>query len=300
MKRSRIIPRLKKGCVVNMQSANKKSRCFAMLRMMTHAVILRIHSLVMLVVCAGFCLSVAKAQINAQDANSQKARAALDAMVQAMGGDRWLNLQNSYVEGRTSGFYQGKPTGMIGDFSSWHVFPDKDRIELTKKRDVVDIFTGNEAWEITYRGKRALPADQRDEFIRRRDHSVEVAVRVWMKDPNTILLFDGQSLAERHLADQVTLISSSNDSITIQMDAETHLPLRRTFQWRDPVYKDKNEDVEEYDNYQTVDGIPTAFAITRFHNGDMTSQRFVYKAGYNVQLPPNAFDVDATAAKIKK
>jgi hypothetical protein len=235
-----------------------------------------------------------------QDANAKKAHAALDAMVQALGGDRWLNLQNSYVEGRTSGFYQGKPTGEIGDFYLWHVFPDKDRVELSKKRDVVDIFLGGEGWEITYRGKRSLPADQKDEFLRRRDHSIEVAIKVWMKDPGTIYLFDGQSLAERHLADQVTLISSSNDSITIQMDAQTHLPLRRTFQWRDPLYKDKNEEVEEYDNYQPIDGIPTPFAITRFHNGDMTNQRFIYKAAYNVPLPPNAFDVDATAAKIKK
>lgn len=237
---------------------------------------------------------------NAQDANTKKARAALDAMVQALGGDRWLNLQNSYIEGRTSGFYQGKPTGAIGDFYSWHVFPDKDRVELTKKRNVVDIFTGNEAWEITYRGKRAIPKDEQDGFFRRRDHSIEVAVKVWMKDPKTILLWDGQSLAERHLADQVTLISSSNDSITIQMDAETHLPLRRTFEWRDPLYKDKNEEAEEYDDYHTVDGIPTPFTISRFHNGDETSLRFVYKAAYNVPLPPNAFDVDATTAKIKK
>jgi len=251
-------------------------------------------------ICLVLLAQPLRAQNNTQDANTKKARAALDAMIQALGGDRWLNIQNTYLEGRTSGFYQGKPTGAIGDFFSWHVPPDKDRIELTKKRDVVDIFTGNEGWEITYRGKRPLPKDQVDEYLRRRDHSIETAIKVWLKDPNTILLFDGQSLAERHLADQVTLISGSNDSITIKMDAETHLPLSRTFQWRDPLYKDKNEEVEEYDNYQTIDGLPTPFAITRFHNGDMTSQRFIYKASYNVQLPQNAFDVEATVTKIKK
>ena len=41
------------------------------------------------------------------------------------------------------------------------------------------------------------------------------------------------------------------------MDAQTHLPLRRSFEWRDPVYKDKNTDAEEYDDYHTVDGFPT-------------------------------------------
>jgi hypothetical protein len=251
----------------------------------------------LLPICAGTSFAQSS---SAQDAGAKKAHDLLNAMVQALGGDRWLNLQNSYIEGRTSGFYQGKPTGMIGDFYWWHVFPDQDRVDLSKKHDVVEIFQNKQGWEITYRGKRPLPQDQVDEFVRRRDHSIETAVRVWMKDPNTIYLYEGKALSERHLADQVTLISSTNDSITIQMDADTHLPLRRTFQWRDPVYKDKNEEVEEYDDYHTIDGIPTPFTITRFHNGDETNQRYVYKAAYNVALPPDAFNVDALTAKIKK
>jgi hypothetical protein len=32
----------------------------------------------------------------------------------------------------------------------------------------------------------------------------------------------------------------------------------------------------------------------------MVSQRYLYRAGYNVELPPGAFDIDATAAKVKK
>ncbi len=139
-----------------------------------------------------------------------------------------------------------------------------------------------------------------DDYIRRRDHSIETAVRVWLKDPKTILLYGGQNLVERHLADQVTLINAQNDSITIQMDAQSHLPLRRSWQWRDPLYKDKNTDGEEYDDYHDIEGIQTPFAISRFHNDDMTNQRFLYRAAYNVQLPPDAFDANKAAAKIKK
>jgi hypothetical protein len=233
-------------------------------------------------------------------ANEQKARATLAAMVQALGGDRWLTLKDETYEGRTSSFYQGKPTGGISDFFDYRRSPDQERIELGKKRDVVEFFLGTEGWEVTYRGKKALPQEQVDDFIRRRDHSVGTAVRVWLKAPGTIVIYDKQSLVERHLADQVTLISAANDSITIETDAQTHLPIRRTFQWRDPLYKDKNEEAEEYDDYHTVNGIPTAFTITRFHNGDMTNQRYLYRAAYNSNFPDNMFDVDATAAKIKK
>jgi hypothetical protein len=233
-------------------------------------------------------------------ANDQKARAILDQMVAALGGQRWLTLQNSTLVGRTSGFYQGKPTGDISDYTQITQYPGQTRIEIGKKRNVVEIFTGNEGWEVTYRGKGRIPADQVADFVRRRDHSIEIAVRVWLKDPKTILIYGGQQMVERHLADQVILINAENDSIEIETDVQSHLPLRRSWQWRDPVYKDKNTDAEEYDDYHVIDGIPTPFDVTRYHNGDMTNQRFLYRAAYDTALPPETFDPDATAAKIKK
>lgn len=234
------------------------------------------------------------------DDNSQNARAKLQAMLTALGGPRWLSLQNTYTYGRTSGFYQGKPTGEISDYYSWRTPSGQVRLEGGKKHDDIEIFTGNDCWEATYQGKKALPKDLCEDFLRRRDHSIDVALRVWLNDSRTILIDDGQSLSERHLTDEVTLINAANDSITIQMDAETHLPRSCTFQWRDPIYHDKDTDREEYDNYHIVDGFPTPFSITRFHNGDISNQRYLYKAGYNVPLPSDAFNIDASAARVKK
>jgi hypothetical protein len=253
--------------------------------------------------------STASAPTNAaQDASTEKARAALEAMVQALGGDRWLGLENTYTTGRIAAFYQGKPTGATVQYWDWRS-PTEERLDLDEKmhdrQKWVQIFTPTQCWEITFRGKKTMQkgpmeSDPCAEAIRRHTHSIEVAVKQWMKDPTTVLLYEGQSLAERHLAIQVTMINSTNDSITLQMDAATHLPLRRTYYWRDPEYKDKNEEVEEYDDYHNVDGLPTPFAITRFHNGDMTLQRFVFKAAINAPLPEDGFDADAIAAKISK
>lgn len=245
------------------------------------------------------CASFAQDAQNT-DANAQKARAKLQAMLAALGAQQWLSLQNIYIYGRASGFYQGKPTGEIYDFYEWRTPSGQVRVEAGKKHDDIEIFTGNDCWEATYRGKKTLPKDICGDFLRRRDHSIDAALRVWMNDPRTVFIDEGQTLSERHLTDQITLINADNDSISIQMDAETHLPRSRTFQWRDPVYQDKNTEREEYDNYHLIDGFQTAFSITRFHNGDMTSQRYVYKAGYNVPLPPDAFNIDAVAKHVKK
>jgi hypothetical protein len=76
--------------------------------------------------------------------------------------------------------------------------------------------------------------------------------------------------------------------------------MRRSFEWRDPVYHDKNTDAEEYDDYHVMDGIPTPFSITRFKNDDMFRQYYIDHAEYNRQLPADFWNPDAAAARIKK
>jgi hypothetical protein len=232
--------------------------------------------------------------------NAKKARVALDAMVQALGGPAWLNMKNQMRQGHLAAFFHGKPDTGTTKFWEFHSWPDHDRIEYTVHRDVVQFYLGRVGWEVTYKGKAPLPQEQVDDYLRRRDHSIETAIKVWLNDPKTILVYEGQRLAERHLADQVTLISAQNEAVTILMDAQTHLPLRRTFEWRDPLYKDKNLDAEEYDDYHLVDGIPTPFTITRFKNDDMTRQQFLDRVTYNQDLPADFWSVDDAARRIKK
>jgi len=230
--------------------------------------------------------------------NAHQARAALDTMVQALGGAAWLNLKTQTREGHVAAFFQGKPSGGTTLYFEFHAWPDHDRIEYTKHRDVEQFYNGRQGWEVTFRGKKPLPQEQVDDFLRRRDHSIETVIKLWLNDPRTILIYEGQHLAARHLAEQVTLISAENEAVTILMDVQTHLPLRRTFQWRDPVYKDKNLDAEEYDDYHT--GFPTPFTTTRFKNDEMVSQRFLDRAAYNQNLDAEFWNPDAAAHRIKK
>src|SRR3984885_14530037 len=86
--------------------------------------------------------------IGAQDqdamANQKKARATLDAMVAALGGQRGLSLVSTMQQGRTSGFYQGKPTGATSEFYEIQKFPDQVRIEMGKKHREFEIISGDQ------------------------------------------------------------------------------------------------------------------------------------------------------------
>jgi hypothetical protein len=234
--------------------------------------------------------SAQQATTTAPDPGDPRGRVLLQQMVTALGGNAWLDIKDSVTEGRTAAFYLGAPTEQIMPFVQLHRAPDEDRIELTKKRDVLEIFTPTEGVEITYKGRQYLAKEQVESMLRRRKHSVEAVARVWMKDPSATIFYMGTSIVGRRQADRVRIVNAQNDNVTLELDTETHLPLRRTFRWRNATYKDFDEDSEEYDAYQPVQGFQTAFNVTRYHNDDMVEQRYIVSVQYNVGLPDSLFE----------
>ena len=264
---------------------------------------LKVLGVALMAALLGTSLAAQSTTQQAEDSAAKNARQAhdvLDVMVQALGGQAWLDIKNRTEHGHVAGFFHGQPDVGTTEIIEFHAWPDKDRIDVTKKRDYLQYFLERQGWEVTYRGKKAIPAEQLDDYLRRRDHSIETAVKIWLKDPKTILVYEGQHLAERHLADQVTLISPENEAITILVDVQTHLPLRRSFQWRDPLYHDKNTDYEEYDDYHIMGGFMTPLRISRGKNDEMVRQFYVDWVKYNQDFAPDFWSVDAAEHRIKK
>ena len=55
-------------------------------------------------------------------------------------------------EGRGYSFSQGKPYSLGTVYWLFWKSPDKQRVEVTKQRDIVTINDGDEGYEVTYRG----------------------------------------------------------------------------------------------------------------------------------------------------
>jgi hypothetical protein len=227
------------------------------------------------------------------DPTSAKARQLLDQMVAALGGQAWLTYQTMEQQGRSYSFYHGKPTSETTLFWRFYQYPDKERRELTKQRDVIYIYNGGKGYERTFKGTAADEEKSVQEVVRRSRHSLEVVVREWLKDPKTILFYDGQSVADQQLVDVVTLLSKDNDQVSIGIDVHTHLPISRRYSWRDE-YRYKIEDETVYGNYRKVQGIETPYTITNYRDGEMTGQSFLTHAEYNPAFAPGFFDAAVT------
>lgn len=226
--------------------------------------------------------------------NAHKARALLDEMVQALGGQAYLNIQDISQEGRTYSFHLGVPEGVGVPFWRFYVFPDKDRVELTKKRDWTLIYRGDQGFETTYQGTRSLDPKQLNDYVRRRQYSLDWVIRKWLNEPGIALFYEGSAVAAEKEAQQVTIMDAQNQAVTIYIDSRTHLPIKKSFSWRDPTDKQRNVEEEIFDNYRPVQGIMTPFDITRSYNGDMSSQRFLTSVTYNKGLADSTFAASVT------
>jgi hypothetical protein len=226
---------------------------------------------------------------NSQDANARKARQILDQMIQALGGQAYMSIQDMSQEGRGYSFYQGKPDSLGTVFWLFWKFPDKQRVELTKQRDIITINNGDDGYDVTYRGTALEDKEQLQTYNRYRKHSLENVLRVWLTKPNVALFYDGTAVAEQKATDSVTVMDG-DDSVTIFVDRYTHLPVKKTFTWRDPNDRLRNEEAEIYDAFRPEQGVMTPHVTMRSRNGETTSQRFITSVKYNAGLADSMFD----------
>ena len=252
------------------------------------------------------------------DQSGQRGRKLLDEMIAAMGGDTWLHRTTWVEYGKSSAFYKGTPNPDVSGFEEYnrarpfgrrvviitespHILAQMFGIpSVGNARDVAVVYTPKDAFLVDYKGKTELPKDELEDYLRRQKYTLDVLVQQWARQPGVLIMDEGTDLVGRRLADKISILTAENQTAVLDLDESTHLPLSTTVQYRDPLYKDMDTDVEQFDNYQTIQGIATPLTITRLHNGDIVSQRFLTRVEYNRPLPDALFDPDLPLQKVKK
>ncbi|HTZ96090.1 MAG TPA: hypothetical protein VMB18_06820 [Terriglobales bacterium] len=232
--------------------------------------------------------------VPADQENANKARLLINQAIEALGGDAYLNIQDIKQEGRTYSLHNGEAEGTGILFWRFYKYPDKERIELTKQRDVVYIYRGDEGFEITFKGTRAEDAKTLQDYNRRRRYALDYVLREWLKEPGIALFYEGPTVAAQKDAQQVTIMDAKNDAVTLYFDSNTHLPIKKSYSWRDPTDKERNVEEEIFDAYRPVQGIMTPFSVSRYYNGAMANQRFLHAVSYNQGLSDSLFEASIT------
>ena len=237
----------------------------------------------------------------------QRGKRVVDECVQALGGDRYLSMENRVESGRVYSFYREKLTGLSiariythydsGVIDTAHQLAQHERDNYDKKEDYGTLFTDKEAWDITYRGARPLP-DER--FSRYKDTTLRdifYILRVRLHEPGWIYESKGADVIENAAVEIVDLTDADNRTTTVYFDRITKLPVRQVFYRRDPVTKDRNEEVTHFTKYRETGGIEWPYAVERDRNGEKIYE--IFSASVEVNDPKVAADLFALPSAIK-
>ncbi len=214
----------------------------------------------------------------------QRGKRVIDECVQALGGDNFRNMQTRVESGRAYSFYREKLSGLAiatiythydsGVTDTAHNLAQHERDNYDKKQDYGTLFTDTDAFDITYRGARPLPADR---FARYKDTTLRdifYILRVRLHEPGWIIESKGADVIENRPVEIVDLTDSDNVTTTVYFDQTNKVPLRQVFYRRDSVTKDRNEEVTHFTKYRDTDGVQWPYAIERDRNGEKVYEIF--------------------------
>jgi hypothetical protein len=255
--------------------------------------------IVLLIVASVFVLRAETAE--------QIGKRVVDECLQALGGDRYLQMESRIESGRVYSFYREKLTGLSvatiytrydsGVKDTAHQLAQRERDNFGKKEDYGTLFTDQDAWDITYRGARPLPADR---FARYREttlRDVFYIMRVRLHEPGWIFESKGADVIANVAVEIVDLIDAENRITTVYFDRITKLPVRQVFYRRDPVTKEKDEEVTHFTKYLESGGVQWPFAIERDRNGEKIFE--IFSTSVDVNDPRASADLFVLPSTIK-
>jgi len=236
--------------------------------------------------------SVARAQDDQYlmpEQSAAKARQVIDESIQAFGGDAYLHIKDVTCTGRLGSFdHSGETTG-FGKFIDYEQPPDKERQENLPKRNIISVFNGDKGWDLDRGGVSEAPQSDLADFKEDTQKDLYNILTRRIHEKDIVIRYGGTDVVDLKEAQWVEIVDNDDRTIRIAFADNTHLPIRKTVETRNPRTRFKTTEVEYYSNYHPLDGIQTAFQITRERNGNKVYQVFFDTCKYNTSLADAMF-----------
>lgn len=220
--------------------------------------------------------------------NVAKARQTLDQVSDALGGPAFLEVRERECDGRRAQFgHNGELTGFV-DFKDYWRYPDKHRIDYSKKRNVIDVFNGDQGWTMDRGGVSEEPPGAVSDFQALVKHSVDNLLRTRLKDPTLNVRYAGVGIVDMRQVDWVEILEGQL-TLRLAIDRSSHLLLRSVVSSINEEMQARTEETTIYTNYQRKDGVMVALQISRERDGKRFFQAFYDTCTFNPHLAEDMF-----------
>ena len=241
--------------------------------------------------------------------SANKGKQLFDEATKALGGDRFLHMQNRVESGRVYSFFHEELSGLAiatiyTEYLSErpaHGLAIREREAFGKKQNYSVLFLGDQAWDVTYRGARPISDEKWQRYVRTTENDILYILRVRYNEPGMQFDYIGTDVYQSTHVEVMDVTDAQDRTVRVYLDHNTLLPVHQTFSWIDPDTRYHNDEVTEFDKYRDAgNGIMWPYAIERERNGYKTYQSFAQKVEINQPLPPKTFELPGSAKVLKK
>jgi len=241
----------------------------------------------------------------------ERGKRIVNESLDALGGDRYLSMTNREESGRAYSFYRERLSGLSIAKIYTHYDPDakdtahelavRERQNFGKKEEFGVLFAHDEAYDITFRGARPLPGDRFATYKETTLRNVFYILRVRFHEPGMIFEAKGTDVIENSPVEIVDITDADNRTTTVYFHQITKLPTRQVFYRRDPVTKDRIEEITHFSKYRDVgNGVQWPYAIERDRNGEKIYEIFSESVQVNnSKLSDNLFVLPSAIKMLK-
>ncbi|MGH9340577.1 MAG: hypothetical protein ACRD1R_13530 [Acidobacteriota bacterium] len=246
------------------------------------------------------CLSLFLFTVNptaaaGQDDLRAKAEEVISAAIQAMGGQKYLDVKSSHSAGRYFVFSkQGKGFAKYWD---WTVYdPVKWRFQQGEgKRQSVSIYNLElgKAWTLEGQDEDAKIEEISEEQIKDWMEGVKSDLNFLLKqrfdeEGMNLYYYGPDDIAGSGQYEAVEFLDSGNKSVVVYFDRQNHLPHMVETHSTDKFGVRRKQETEFY-NWHVIEGVKTPLRLDYLVEGELSQQYHLDLITYNPPIPPDHF-----------
>jgi len=245
----------------------------------------------------------------AAQTNANKGKQLCDQSIAALGGERFLHMQNRVESGRVYSFFREQISGLdIAKIYTEYLSdrPAKglalrQRQVFGKKQDYSVLFLSDQAWDVTFRGARPVSDEKWQRYLRSTENDVLYILRVRYNEPGMQFDYIGTDVYQSTHVEIVDITDAQDRTVRVYFDHNTLLPVHQAFSWIDQETRYHNDEVTEFDKYRDAGGgIMWPYTMQRERNGYKTYQIFSDKVEVNQSLPSKTFELPPGVKVLKR
>lgn len=256
------------------------------------------------------------------DQSAAKAKAVLQQVIAALGGQAYLNVHDTDCEGRVAQFASSGDLSGFAPFHDMWLLPDKNRTEYPAKGQngftgflvfgdptfthggvLVTVFDRDKGWMLDKGGVTDQPEDVVKNFVEQVKSGMNNMLRSRMNEVGVEYHYAGTDIIDLKEAEWIEFTDGDHRDLRLAVEKSTHRPLRWVVSKRDPETRERTEITTSYTQYLPIDGVVTPLNLTRAQNGRQVAQVYLTGCKYNSNLSSELFtraNLEQRAAQVTK